>query len=136
MKNFFYNLQVKLQRFMLDRYGYDELSRFLMAISLVFLLISAFIPYIYPVALLFILAAMLRTFSKNIPKRQKEFGYYLKQKDKILKKFNLMRNIWKYRKTAVYCKCPSCKVYIKLPKNKGKLKVSCPKCKNEFIKKT
>lgn len=35
-----------------------------------------------------------------------------------------------------YMKCPHCKAQLRLPKGKGKISVTCPVCKKEFVKKT
>ncbi|HBQ64708.1 MAG TPA: hypothetical protein DD727_07270 [Clostridiales bacterium] len=32
--------------------------------------------------------------------------------------------------------CPQCKNKLRLPRNRGRLKVTCPVCKHEFFKKT
>ena len=33
-------------------------------------------------------------------------------------------------------RCPKCETRMRIPKGKGKLKITCPKCKNEFIHET
>ncbi len=136
MKKRLAELIMKFQQFMCGRYGIDELSKFLMSVYFILLIASLFTPYIYIGVLLIGAVVLFRCFSKDIEKRSHERNKYLQIKGKINKWFILRKNMWKNRKTTVYCKCPKCKVYIKLPKNKGKLKVSCPNCKNEFIKKT
>lgn len=40
------------------------------------------------------------------------------------------------RKYYLFLKCPKCNKTLRLPKNKGKLQVTCPVCKFEFLKKT
>lgn len=32
--------------------------------------------------------------------------------------------------------CPTCKQKVRVPRGKGKIKIHCPRCKNDFIKKT
>jgi ribosomal protein L37AE/L43A len=39
-------------------------------------------------------------------------------------------------KTHRYFKCPDCKTKLRVPKHKGKIIITCPKCKTEFKRKT
>jgi len=54
----------------------------------------------------------------------------------IKNKITFYKNIIEQRKYYVFFKCPKCKKTLRLPKNKGKLKVTCPICKYELFKKT
>ena len=38
------------------------------------------------------------------------------------------------RKTHLYFKCNNCKANLRVPKGKGKIEVTCPKCKFKMIK--
>ena len=38
------------------------------------------------------------------------------------------KKMWKGRKTTAYLKCPSCGQMLSVPKGKGKIRVTCPKC--------
>ena len=83
---------------------------------------------------------LFRYFSHNIERREREnqrfmkiFGPFIRKVKEIYKNtYNRIRD----RKTHVYLKCPNCKQTLRLPKGRGKLKVTCPKCKTEFIKTT
>lgn len=77
-----------------------------------------------------------RLFSKDIGKRIKENEAYKKLEVRMAKPIlGLKRRIFG-TKDYVYTSCTRCKTQIRLPRNKGKLKVSCPSCKNTFIKRT
>ena len=39
-------------------------------------------------------------------------------------------------KTHKYYKCPTCKQVVRVPKGRGKIEISCPKCHTKFIKRT
>ena len=136
MKKRIAELIVKLQQFMYGRYGIDELSKFLMTVYFILLIASLFTPYTYIGVVLIGAAVLFRCFSRDVAKRSKERAVFLKIKENIKKRFNLTKNMWKNRKTVKYYKCPKCKTYLRLPKGKGKIEITCPACKNRFKKKT
>lgn len=51
---------------------------------------------------------------------------------KIKKKQEYARQLKDYR----FFKCPTCQQKVRVPKGKGKIKIHCPRCHNDFIKKS
>ena len=125
-----------MQAWMYGRYGFDELSKFLSITAFVLVLLSAFVPILNPLALALLIWSMVRTYSRNTMKRQKERDSYLRFIGKIKQFFKLRKNMWRDRKTHRYYKCPGCKAYLRVPKGKGKIEISCPKCKNKITRTT
>ena len=136
MRNWFYRINETLQRWMYGRYGYDELNKFLSITAIVLILLSLFVPALNSIALFLLLWSMFRTCSKNLTNRQKERDTYLKVAGKVKQFFKLRKNMWRDRKTHRYYKCPSCNAYLRVPKGKGKIEISCPKCRNKITRKT
>lgn len=141
MKNFFSNLGYKIQRFMVGRYGADQLWRALIIFYLIAILITNIVYRFSKIAyyslsvlsLAIIIFAVFRVFSKNIEARRKENQEWLKITGVIRQKFLFAKERSKQRKTHKFVKCKKCKKVLRLPKNKGKLNVSCPHCKNQFV---
>lgn len=121
-------------KFMKDRYGIDELYKFLLLICFVLLVINTFISnnIIRLFEVLLIVIIFYRYMSKNIKLRKKENDKYLEIKDKIIKLFDYNKKKYKDRNTHMYKKCPKCKQKIRLPLKKGKHTVKCPNCGNKF----
>lgn len=136
MKNFFNNLNYKLQSFMYGRYGQDELSRCLAWISFILIVLSVMLPFLYFIAFILFIWSVFRCFSKNTYKRQSERNAYLKFTGKIKSAFRIRKRMLKEIKTHKYYKCPNCKTYMRVPKGKGRIKITCPNCKNEITKTT
>lgn len=40
----------------------------------------------------------------------------------------MAKRMWKERKTTAFLKCPNCGQILSVPKGKGKIRVTCPKC--------
>ena len=134
---FFYNLAMKYRQFMIGRYGSDEYNLFLVITALVFTFLSRFrhLWFMYFLGLFLLVFSIFRMYSKNINKRYKERMRFLKIKNKITSWFKVKRESFKNRKTHKYFRCKKCKASIRVPKGIGKIEVTCPKCKNKFLKK-
>lgn len=126
----------KIYKFMRNRYGIDELYRFLLIVFLILSIINLFLnSYILNLLETTILIyTIYRVLSKNIQKRRKENNKYLKVKNKILNYFYKLKNNKEKRKYNIYRKCPKCKTILKLPlpTKRGIKKITCPKCKKRF----
>jgi len=142
MKDFFNNLGYKFRQWSAGSYGSDEFSRFLLIVTVVCLIASFFgrlwapLGYLVYLGIFTVVYSLFRTFSKNHSARYKERELYLKVKGKIAGFFKLEKRKYNERNTHAFYKCPSCKTTIRVPKGKGKIEITCPKCKAKFIKTT
>lgn len=127
----------KIRRFMYGRYGTDKLSFVLLIAGLILSLIGQLF-LLFPVMVIsyvFYGYALFRILSKNITTRQKEYYSFLKVWNPMVKWFKMRKTIWNDRKVYRYFKCPNCKQWLRAPKGRGKIQVTCQKCRKEFIKK-
>lgn len=108
----------KLVNFFRERYGIDELYKFLLTMFIIIWFLNIFIrsTILYWLNLLICFFIIYRMFSKNVYKRQKENIKFIKIKNKLKGKIKLSKRKWKDRKTHIYRKCPNCKAEIRLPK--------------------
>ena len=132
-----YFMKEKLQRFMWGRYGNDRFNQFLMIVALVCLALSFFgLRIFYVLALALLVYVYYRMFSRNISKRSSENYAYLQKTERIRAWFDKMkRRIVQSRDYHIY-KCPSCGQKIRVPRGKGKICITCPKCRKEFEKRS
>lgn len=134
------NFKNKIISFMYGRNGPDALYRALSWVALVLLIVSTFVRLfsplvgyiLYALAMIALVLAMFRSFSRNLQKRQAENEKYLKVTSKIRKHFALCRNRAKYRKTSIYVKCPNCKNVLRFQRVLGVHTAKCPCCKHSF----
>ena len=131
MRNFF----ARLFQCRYGSYGMDKFTRFLLTLAVILLIISViFTPlsFMYYIAFALIFYGYFRLFSKNVTKRYQENAIYTKIQQKLFGFFEDLRdNIIGKNNYHIY-RCPSCKQKIKIPKGKGHIIVTCPKCKCEF----
>lgn len=131
-------MKEKLRNFMMGRYGIDSFGRFLLGLALIMLLLSGFFlrNVFYIVSLLILLYAYYRIFSKDISRRYKENNIFLNYKYKIRNFYQKEKYMFKQRRIYHIYRCPGCKQKIRIPKGKGRICITCPKCKTEFIKRS
>lgn len=136
-------MKEKLIRFMQGRYGLDRLSQVMMIVGLVVVIIAAFVRrpvivsnLIYLVGIVIVILGYIRVFSKNYQKRYNENQKFMQLTGGIRRLFGKEKYMMEQRKDYRIFTCPGCKQKIRIPKGKGKIEISCPKCHTKFIKKT
>lgn len=131
-------MRERLVRFMQGRYGVDKFSNFLIILALVLLVADFFFPFVYlrGAALLLVFYAYFRILSKNHYKRYAENERYMKYYNKVRFFWARRKSHMEQRRTHRIYKCPSCKQSIRVPKGKGKIAITCPKCRTEFIRRS
>ena len=131
MKNFFKKFAYNFQSWMRSRYGMDSFSMVLIALAFILLLVAKFtsISYIATIAMLICLYALFRSYSGNIEKRRKEYLWFQKLIRSPKNSFIILKNK-KKDPDHLYIKCPKCKTILRVPKNKGKIIITCPNCQN------
>ena len=118
------------RHFMMGRYGTDKLNSAILWVGVAACLISLFIRLPILNLILTLLSyvlmgiALFRTFSRNTYKRYQENRRYLMLLQRLKDKDHR------------YFTCPRCRQSVRVPRGKGKIAISCPKCKEKFIRKT
>ncbi len=127
-----------LQRMMMGRYGLDQLSIALLVIAVVLNVLAGWTntALLSIFSVVFMVLGVWRMFSKNINKRREENFKFQQIYYKTINFFRQEKNKFNTRKTHKYFKCPSCKNTLRVPRGKGKIYITCPKCGERFIGKT
>ena len=118
------------RHFMMGRYGTDRLNMAILGAGVIACVVSMFFKIPLVNLLLTVLSyilmgwAIFRTFSRNTYKRYQENRRYLMFIQKL-----------KDRQHRYY-DCPRCHQQVRVPRGKGKISITCPKCREKFIRKT
>ena len=119
-----------LQRFMMGRYGTDKLNMVILGAGVVISLASVFVRIptfrlaMTTISYGLMFWAIFRCFSRNTYKRYRENRRFLMFLDRV-----------KDREHKHFA-CPKCHQPVRVPRGKGKIAITCPKCKERFIRKT
>lgn len=117
------------------RYGIDPLNRTLLIAAMLFCAASmltrsiGLLSLILSVLSLVLLAVIFfRMFSRNFDARQQELYKYMNFVNRFRSCGQKMRN----RKNYKYLNCPQCMQKLRVPRGKGRLRVTCTRCGNKF----
>lgn len=127
---FFQKIKQSFRGFMAGRYGTDKLNMAILGGGVAASILVMFIPVVEVKLLLtagsygLMIWAVWRTFSRNTYKRYQENRRFLMLLDRL-----------KDREHR-YFECPKCRQPVRVPRGKGKISITCPKCREKFVKKT
>lgn len=115
------------RRFMEGRYGTDKLNTLILTVGLIVCLIGCFFSgltssLLTTVSYSLMIWAIFRTFSRNTYKRYQENRKYLLFLERLKDRDHR------------YFKCPKCRQRVRVPRGKGKVAITCPRCKERFIR--
>ena len=127
-----------LHKFMLGRYGPDHLCIAMIIFSFVLSLLHAIIGYLPLLLLSYFLfgLTLFRMLSRNIYRRRAENDKFIRYWWPVRTKIKRSITNLKQRRTFKFFKCPKCKKTLRVPRGKGRLQVTCPKCGEKCFKKT
>ena len=119
-------MAVSLRRFMEGRYGSDKLNNTILGAALLISILGLFIqtPLLNLIAYVLMFWAIFRTLSRNTYKRYQE-------NRKFLQFFDRMRD-----REHKYFDCPKCRQMVRVPRGKGKISITCPRCREKFVRKS
>ncbi len=126
-----------IQRFMYGRYGTDQFGQFLFGTAVVLTILNLLLhsSLLLLLADVVIFYALFRMLSRNTYKRREENAKFLKKANPAIKWLRMQQTIRK-DKDHRYFKCPNCSQYLRVPRGKGKITVTCRSCGASFQEKS
>ena len=121
---------ISARRFMEGRYGNDKLNNALLGSALVLVILALFVRnpllnlILHGISYALMFWSIFRTFSRNTYKRYQENRKFLQVYDRM-----------KDRQHR-YFDCPKCHQTVRVPRGKGKISITCPRCREKFVKKS
>ena len=130
IQQFLAKVTAAMRKYMAGRYGTDKLNLAILGTALAICVVTGFIKI--PLVNLLMTAAsyglmiwaICRSFSRNTYKRYQENRKFLQFFDRLKDRDHR------------YYDCPRCRQNVRVPRGKGKIAITCPRCKEKFIRKT
>lgn len=130
-------MRERFRRFMIGRYGGDQLGSFLSAAALVLFVLGLFGHKVfYYLGLGVLVWSYFRMFSRNLTARRAENQWYLGKRAVVQRQAAQWRQRFALRRTYRYFRCPRCQQELRVPRGRGRISISCPKCGTQFVKKS
>ena len=130
MHRFMTRISAGFRRFMAGRYGTDRLNMTLLVAACVIVLIYGFLPQgalkllLWAMSYALMIWAIFRTMSRSTYKRYEENRRFCAALDRV-----------KDRQHRYY-QCPRCHQSVRVPRGKGKIAITCPRCSERFVRKS
>jgi len=137
---FFQRMGNALARFMYGRNGADQLGMALLGAALAVDLVNTFFrtanPLVYGIlnvlSTVILVYMVFRMLSKNLSHRRGENAWFLQKIWWPIRRGSAEARQRAQDKEHKYFTCPSCGTVCRVPRGKGKIVITCPKCRREI----
>lgn len=138
MKQFFDKIRWGMARFFQGRYGTDPLNQTLLLAGVACCLLSYVdrLRWLVVPAYALLIYSLVRSLSRNLEKRRAELKKFMELKGRITGWWQLRKRAFKERKTHRYFRCKQCRTTLRVPRGKGKIAVTCPRCGTKAVHKS
>ncbi len=130
MQGFLNSVRDRVSRFMYGRYGGDQLGMTLVVASVVCTVVASLAGWrwLSLLSIVLVLVELWRMLSRDHAARSNENQAFLSAVATPRAWVRRQQGKWANRKTKAYVRCPHCHAEFALPKGKGRLRATCPKC--------
>jgi ribosomal protein L37AE/L43A len=97
---------------------------------------SLFLSVINLLFWVLIIHMYFRVFSRNINKRYAENQKFANARYRMVVERNRRKKERAQSGTYKFFSCPTCNQRVRVPKGRGKICITCPKCRSEFTKRS
>lgn len=123
-----------LRNFMIGRYGSDQLG---WALLILYLILSLLLPgrTLRLVSLIPLVLFWVRFLSRDVVSRAAENRAFLQKAEPVLS-FLRKKNAQYQDREHRYYSCPNCRQTLRVPRGRGKITITCPKCGRSITRNT
>lgn len=123
----------KIRTFLQNAYGFDQLSQHIYYLALILFVIDMFIRVnvLRLISLALMIYSAYRSLSSKRSKRARELVLYRRFLRNVRVRFKVIKLNITDRKYK-YVMCKSCGQQLRVPRKRGKLEVTCSRCRHKF----
>lgn len=127
-------MKKKIEKFLKKAHGMDKLSQHLYYVAIAIFVFSLFSKstILKSSSLVLLFISMFRSFSSKHYKRTQENLKYTKYYNRIIARVKVFFLNIRHFKTYKYAVCKNCNQQLRIPRKKGEVTVTCPRCRNRF----
>ena len=128
------NFKGKFGEFMRGRNGADELGVACLELAVILAVINIFVgnDVIYVITLVLLAYAIFRMLSTNVNQRRRESMAFAEKLGPVRPWISNPAAAYKNARTYTHATCPNCHQRVRVPRGKGHIRITCPRCKQKF----
>lgn len=128
----------RLIDWMQGRNGSDELGTCALVVALLLIVINVFLHTLFLnlVAIALMVYAWWRMSSKDLEARESENATFVELTGPVARWLRNPAAAASESREYKHLKCPECGQKVRVPRKKGKIRVTCPSCHNKFEART
>ena len=136
--NFFQKVGNAFSSFMYGRNGADHLGMAALWLAILLDIVNIFVKNgtahaaVASVAMVLTLWVVFRMFSRNLQRRRAENAWFLTKFVYPVQRRRSTGRQQRMDKDHKYFTCPNCRTVCRVPRGKGKIVITCPKCHREI----
>ena len=136
--NFFQKVGNAFSRFLYGRNGADHLGMAALWLAILLDIVNIFVKNgtahaaVASVAMVLTLWVVFRMFSRNLQRRRAENAWFLTKFVYPVQRRRSTGRQQRMYKDHKYFTCPNCRTVCRVPRGKGKIVITCPKCHREI----
>ena len=128
------DIEQRLRELMRGRNGADDLALVSVTVAIIIAVINLFAKtrVLSALGLALIIYGVWRTFSTNRDQRRAENAAFMKRLGPVAAWVRNPKSALAEARSFKHAKCPTCGQGVRVPRGKGKIRVTCPTCGTRF----
>ena len=128
------DFQNKLRELMRGRNGADDLAIVSVTVAILIAVINLVTKtrIFSAIGLVLVVYAVWRTCSKDVQRRSSENAAFMRSLGPVARWVRNPKAAFAETRSFKHAKCPNCGQGVRVPRGKGKVRVTCPKCGTRF----
>ena len=128
------DIDKKLRELMRGRNGADDIALVSVTVAILLAVINLFAKtrVLSALGLALVIYGVWRTLSKDTQRRARENAAFVRRLGPVRRWVQNPKAAFEEARSFKHAKCPNCGQGVRVPRGKGKVRVTCPRCGTRF----